>query len=153
MADRLERSNQNRVLFGVCGGLAEYFKTDPNLIRLVALLLFLTNFWLTTVLYLALALILPEAGHPPAGGSEGRQSEPIQDRIQTAAEEFRQAVKAKTGSGHIRRNGSVVFGLVLILVGAAFLADQFLPSIHIARLVWPILLIILGLILIKPKRV
>ena len=146
MADHLERSSQNRVLFGVCGGLAEYFKTDPNLIRLVVLLLFLANYWLTTILYVALALILPEEGHPPAGG-------PIHNRIQTAAEELKQAVKEKAGSGRIRRSGSVTVGLILVLVGVAFLADQWLPAIHIGELVWPVLLIILGLLLIKPKKV
>lgn len=31
---RLYRSNTNRMLSGVCGGIAEYFNLDPSLIRL-----------------------------------------------------------------------------------------------------------------------
>ena len=31
---RLYRSRENRVLCGVCGGIAEYFNVDPVLIRL-----------------------------------------------------------------------------------------------------------------------
>lgn len=34
MEKRLYKSNQNKVLDGVCGGIAEYFNIDPTLIRL-----------------------------------------------------------------------------------------------------------------------
>ena len=32
---KLYRSRRNRMIAGVCGGLGEYFKVDPNLIRLL----------------------------------------------------------------------------------------------------------------------
>jgi len=32
---RLYRSRKQRMLFGVCGGLGEYFKIDPTLVRLI----------------------------------------------------------------------------------------------------------------------
>ena len=31
---RLYKSNKNKVLCGVCGGIAEYFNVDPTLVRL-----------------------------------------------------------------------------------------------------------------------
>ena len=34
MEKRLYKSNQNKVLDGVCGGIAEYFNIDPTLVRL-----------------------------------------------------------------------------------------------------------------------
>ena len=34
MSKRLYRSNRNRMLCGVCGGIAEYFDIDPTLVRL-----------------------------------------------------------------------------------------------------------------------
>lgn len=34
MDKRLYKSNENRMLAGVCGGIAEYFNMDPTLIRL-----------------------------------------------------------------------------------------------------------------------
>ena len=34
MSKRLYRSNRNRMLCGVCGGIAEYFDIDPALVRL-----------------------------------------------------------------------------------------------------------------------
>ena len=34
MKKRLYRSAKEKMLFGVCGGVAEYFDTDPTIIRL-----------------------------------------------------------------------------------------------------------------------
>ena len=36
MARRLTRSTTNKMIAGVCGGLAEYFDVDPTLIRVLA---------------------------------------------------------------------------------------------------------------------
>ena len=35
MTKRLYKSADNRMLCGVCGGIAEYFDIDPTLVRLV----------------------------------------------------------------------------------------------------------------------
>ena len=32
---KLYRSKNNRMLFGVCGGIAEYFNVDPVIVRLI----------------------------------------------------------------------------------------------------------------------
>lgn len=34
MNKRLYKSNRNKMLEGVCGGIAEYFNLDPTLVRL-----------------------------------------------------------------------------------------------------------------------
>lgn len=34
MSKRLYKSNENRIVNGVCGGVAEYFDIDPTLVRL-----------------------------------------------------------------------------------------------------------------------
>ncbi|MCF8020191.1 MAG: PspC domain-containing protein [Vallitaleaceae bacterium] len=59
MEKKLYRSRTDRMLFGVCGGLAEYFNVDPTLVRLVMVL-----FWMTGggfLAYLIAAIIMPEA--------------------------------------------------------------------------------------------
>lgn len=38
MSKRLYKSNENKMLDGVCGGIAEYFDVDPTLIRLAWIL-------------------------------------------------------------------------------------------------------------------
>ncbi|GGK07003.1 hypothetical protein GCM10007063_31900 [Lentibacillus kapialis] len=35
MNKRLYRSNSERMIKGICGGLAEYFRIDPTIIRLL----------------------------------------------------------------------------------------------------------------------
>lgn len=55
---RLYRTEQGSYLFGVCGGLGEFFGVDPNLVRLIAVVLTCcgtVGFWV----YLAAAIILP----------------------------------------------------------------------------------------------
>jgi phage shock protein PspC (stress-responsive transcriptional regulator) len=56
---RLIRSRNNRMLFGVCAGLAEYLNVDPVIIRLLAVLLTLWN-GVGLLIYLVLALIMPQ---------------------------------------------------------------------------------------------
>jgi len=46
---KLYRSGKNRILAGVCGGVAEYFKIDPVLVRIL---------WGITVFFFGLGIIL-----------------------------------------------------------------------------------------------
>ena len=39
MEKRLYKSNRNKMIDGVCGGVAEYFDIDPTLVRLAAVVL------------------------------------------------------------------------------------------------------------------
>ena len=57
---KLYRSNSNRVLAGVCGGIAEYLDVDPTLIRVfyMALSIFSAAFP-GLLLYILLVLIIP----------------------------------------------------------------------------------------------
>ncbi|MBN2095441.1 MAG: PspC domain-containing protein [Candidatus Aenigmarchaeota archaeon] len=56
---RLYRSGNERILFGVCGGIAEYLDVDPVIIRLLLVLLTLASFGAGLVFYLIAALIIP----------------------------------------------------------------------------------------------
>lgn len=57
---RLTRSQDDKVLFGVCGGLAERFGIDPFWIR-VGFLALLLVFGKGLLLYLILTIALPKA--------------------------------------------------------------------------------------------
>ena len=56
---RVYRSKKNKILAGVCGGIAEYFDVDPVLVRLLLVLLVLMGF-AGIILYLVAWLIMPE---------------------------------------------------------------------------------------------
>ncbi|MCK4565194.1 MAG: PspC domain-containing protein [Verrucomicrobia bacterium] len=58
---RLRRSN-DRMLAGVCGGLAEYTGIDPTLLRLlVAFVVLVSGIVTGLVAYLVAALVIPNA--------------------------------------------------------------------------------------------
>jgi len=57
---RLYRSDKEKMLSGVCGGLAIYFNVDPTLIRLLWVILFFMN-PLMIVVYIIAAMIIPIA--------------------------------------------------------------------------------------------
>ena len=64
MKKQLRRSTENKVIAGVCGGIAEFFDIDPTLIRL-AWVLFCALGGSGVLAYIIAAIIIPEA---PAGG-------------------------------------------------------------------------------------
>lgn len=58
MKKTLYKSRKDRFLFGVCGGLAEYFEVDPTLGRILTAALCTTGTGL--LLYIVAAVVMPE---------------------------------------------------------------------------------------------
>ncbi|MBT1278983.1 PspC domain-containing protein [Thermoanaerobacter sp. CM-CNRG TB177] len=59
MEKRLVRSRKNRMIGGVCGGIAEHLGTDPTVVRLIWAVT--TLFWGTgIILYLLAWAVIPE---------------------------------------------------------------------------------------------
>ncbi|MDQ3460643.1 MAG: PspC domain-containing protein [Deinococcota bacterium] len=56
---RLKRSKKERIIAGVCGGLAEYYKIDASMIRIAFVLAFVFA-GIGLLPYLVLWLIMPE---------------------------------------------------------------------------------------------
>ncbi|MBA4312770.1 MAG: hypothetical protein C0417_09090 [Chlorobiaceae bacterium] len=56
----LRRSRTNRKLFGVCGGLANYFDLDPTLVRFIFVALIFISFGWGLLIYIILGIIMPE---------------------------------------------------------------------------------------------
>jgi len=66
MAKKFYRSHDNKVLAGVCGGIAEYFKVDASIVRLVtAVLVFF--FGAGAIIYIALWLFTPDSSKGDIG--------------------------------------------------------------------------------------
>lgn len=87
MARRLRKSNRNRMIFGVAGGLADYFGYDPMIIRAAFIVLGLFN-GIGVFVYLILALIMPR--------SDSIAEEPlavVKDNLRTVPREAREAGK------------------------------------------------------------
>jgi phage shock protein C len=59
MGRRLVKSTEHKMLFGVCGGIAEYFGLDPTLIRLVFVFLTIIAVGSPVLIYIILAFLMP----------------------------------------------------------------------------------------------
>ncbi|MCZ7536681.1 MAG: PspC domain-containing protein [Acidimicrobiia bacterium] len=91
---RLFRSRGDRMLGGVCGGVARTYGWDPTLVRLGMVLVALVTAGAAIVGYIAAWIIIPE-GDPTPGGSPPR-----------------------------RPNGAAITGFILLGLGAVMLLDR-----------------------------
>lgn len=70
---QLYRSNNNRMVGGVCGGLGEFFGMDPTVFRLLFVFGVLFGWGAMLVVYLVMLVVVPEepgALPPPAPPAE-----------------------------------------------------------------------------------
>jgi phage shock protein PspC (stress-responsive transcriptional regulator) len=78
---RLYRTEEDRILGGVCGGIAEKYDLDPSLVRLATVLLFL-GAGVPLVLYLAAWIVVP-----PKSEVEDENKEEEEEKTDTETEE------------------------------------------------------------------
>jgi len=57
---QLTRSTSNRMIAGVCAGLGDYIGIDPTIVRLLTVLAFFTGFHGIAIVYLVMAIVVPE---------------------------------------------------------------------------------------------
>lgn len=164
MADRLYRSREDRRIAGVAGGLAELWDADPALVRILWALLIVFTGGLALVVYVVMALVVPEEDAlpwPPAapltvegtfGGAtvpgSAATSSPGSPDPRQARRDAQAARRAARAPGRYRgASAPVVFGGLLIVLGVFFLAREFLPEIDFD---WfgPGLLIALGAVIL-----
>jgi phage shock protein PspC (stress-responsive transcriptional regulator) len=122
------------MLAGVAGGLAEHWDADPSLVRLVWALLVIFTGGIALIVYIVMALILPDG--------------PV-TTLDASAEVPRDArrVARRDGTSRGGRTAGIVFGLLLMLFGVWFLIDEVFPAFD-TDVFWPIALIILGVALL-----
>lgn len=128
---KLYRSITDRVIGGVCGGIAEYFEVDSTLVRLAFVLFTLTvKNGSGLLIYLILWLVVPV-----------RKSE-----------EVKEVLIKKRGS----RRHSLTTAILLILIGLIFLFNNFgILSWSVWEVIWkiwPVFLILFGLEMLIGKK-
>jgi phage shock protein C len=139
---KLYRSRQNRMIGGVCGGIAEYFNIDPVIVRVAAVAFFFMGGSALLAYVIGLVVIPNEPFGLPA--AEKQESAPI-----TAAAE---APAAKSSNAAV----PLFLGIILIIAGVGFLLHN-LPIFNpfywqvrhlIRHFFWPSLLIVSGIFII-----
>jgi len=136
---KLYRSETDRVLAGVAGGLGEYFQIDPTIIRLIFVLL--TVFGGGGILvYVILWILIPSERNVEKNSEETIRNNA--EEFKTKAKSFAQEFKGMSVENHPKN----WLGFVIIVLGLLFLLDN-LGFLRF-HLFWPILLIALGLFLL-----
>lgn len=150
MYKKLYRSVTDKMLGGVCGGLAEYFAIDPVIVRLIFVLAVI--FGGSGILaYIILWIIIPQKpfiitpfnSNPPSGSSQ-----PSEEEKKSENTEFNMSA---LNLNKTQSNRSIYAGAFLILLGGIFLLDNFVPHFHFGDF-WPLILIGLGFAIILNAR-
>jgi phage shock protein PspC (stress-responsive transcriptional regulator) len=137
---RLTRSSSDKMIAGVCGGLADYLEIDPVWVRLAFIVLFLAS-GIGFPIYLILWIAIPE-------GEEGAVAD--SEVIQKNLNEFGESVQS--GAKRLGKPGTV--GLILILFGVYFLLSEIGLFHWVSGAVfWPLVIIGIGVyMLIRRNR-
>ncbi len=129
---KLRRSYKDKMIGGVAGGLGEYFVTDPLIFRILFVVLLFTG-GAGFPIYLLMWIFIPK----DLPRFEEQFENPIVERNANW-----------TNTKEKSKNGSIIGGSLLIVIGLFFLLDNFFPWLDFAEL-WPIALVIAGLAIIK----
>lgn len=150
MPQNLYKSRTNKVFAGVCGGLAEYFKVDPTLIRLAWALAFFVG-GSGFVLYILALIIMPEGPVEQAKASSTPPPIVIMDDEEDEASTPPPFATANSTKGNGEEKRRQILGLILVAIGGYFLLERFFPVFEFDNW-WPLILVVLGFfILIKGK--
>ena len=154
MDKRLYRSRKDRMIWGVCGGLARYFDMDPVIIRIIFVLLVFAN-GLGVLAYIILAIVVPTEGSKTSEPSETVR-ENIEEIKQTAGEMGREiqstfSQEGNTEAKHPKQR--LLVGLAIIIIGVLILLGT-LDLFWWFRwyYLWPVILIAIGLLIIFSAR-
>jgi phage shock protein C len=132
-SNQLYRSDSDRYLGGVCGGIAAYFNLDATLIRLFFIAIILLG-GSGVLIYLILWVIIP---------SESAGNKSIMEATMKKIEDNpKQSSQVK--------NSRAIWGLFLIGIGIIMLLDNFgIGRYLMLDKTWPSIFIILGLIVLS----
>ena len=154
MKSRLERSNTNRVIGGVCGGIAEYLAVDPTLVRVVFVVTAFVTAGLGVLAYIVLLVLMPQPGKPApftnASPPTDTTTRMDADSTVTTPATVTPADPAVHQAEAERRR--MAFGYLLIALGVAFL----LSNAGVFRFVqwqflWPLVLIGIGVLFLVQR--
>ena len=132
----------NRVIGGVCSGLAEYFGLDIALVRIAFVIAFLFasfGFWL----YIILWIVLPVEGQQSTVNSQQSTVNGQQSTVNSQQSVSESESVSKPES----KVKSIFAGSFVILIGLLFLVNNFIPINWVWKL-WPLILVAIGVVMI-----
>ena len=158
MEKRLYRSRSDRMIWGVCGGLAKYFDIDPTIVRAIAVLsIFLGSVGIWA--YIILAIVVPLEDSKVAEPKDTIK-ENVEERKETASELGR-GIRSTLAGGEgesegiakMRHRHRNAVGIILIVLGVLFLLGSFdLFWWFRWSTLWPLIIVAIGALIIFGTR-
>jgi phage shock protein C len=153
MDKKLHRSQNDKIIAGIAGGIGEYFEVDPTIVRLIFVLITVLG-GSGVLLYLILWVLIPKNLEGKMVIDKDRVKE-VAGEIKDKAEAFGKGIKeefgkeAPTVKERSKKSGGL-FGWILVIAGILFLINVFYPISfrYFAFRFWPVGLVLLGFILI-----
>lgn len=139
----LYRSSKDSMIGGVAGGLAEYFKIDPTLVRILFILMVLIGGG-GILFYIILWIVLPTDEHIIFPNNNPNPMEEKNSQENNQKKQF----NPDDNRYKKKDEGSLIAGLILIALGIIFLVIRYFPRIDFGDL-WPVILIIVGIVLLR----
>lgn len=138
MKKTLYRIPKEGKIFGVCAGFADYFDIDVTLMRVIFVILAFATGGALVFIYLIIAIILPVSGQ--------NKSDTIDEKIEQLGKDLKVNKSAKRFKN--------IIGIGLVIIGCWILLDQFVPWMFNFqwKYVWPILLILIGLLMVTRRK-
>ncbi|MCX9083289.1 MAG: PspC domain-containing protein [Candidatus Methanoperedens sp.] len=153
MSTRITKSKTDRVIEGVCGGIAQYYGIDPVIVRFIFVVLLFMN-GIGFFIYLILAIIMPKPDKLDQLPNETIREnvQEMGERVKEAGEGLGKAFSKDTEEKTRHRTGW--FGIILILLGITLLLDRLNLIKWLDKdLLWPVIIIFIGVwLLIKRWR-
>ncbi len=144
MSESLYRSQTDRIIGGVCGGLAEYLRIDATIVRLL-FVLFALGSGVGVVVYFILWVILPVEGQGGIGEQTTMRAnaDEMGQRMRTLGDDLGRSLRDPNPQTALIVGGGLVF------LGLVFLVDALdLPWLRWFNfgMLWPLALVTLGLL-------
>lgn len=145
---KLYRLSEGKIVAGVCQGMAQYLEVDVILVRLAWVALALAS-GAGVIAYIIAWIVIPPAPmaferSKPAAGNAGMPGEGETSHGTGAL--FTEVIDVQARDRRRRH-----IGLLLVVVGAIFLAGQIMPTFIWAKF-WPLMIIALGVVLLQGRR-
>lgn len=151
--NRLYRSETDKIIGGVCGGLGRYLKVDPLILRIAFVFLAIVGNGVGVITYLAFWALMPVERMGDLGQEEVMRQNisEIGQRARQLGGEARQAFGRGWPEtwGDRRGNWVLVGGVILVGIGLMILLGNLgvFTWLHIGKL-WPLLIIALGVVVL-----
>jgi phage shock protein C len=152
MPTRLERTTTNKVIAGVCGGIAEYLQVDPTLVRVFVVAGTILSGGLGLLGYIGAIIFMPLPGQPAPFVKTSDVTTSTPEGVANSDEPSATPVVAPPADPEATERRRASFGLVLIALGAIFLLSN-AGVFRIVRwdLAWPLVFIAIGVLLLAQR--